>query len=175
MITLLRWLCMVALTATLSGLTARAEPTPTLAIGVLAKRPVALENPLWQPFAHYLQQSLGNVQVTVQVYDFEGMEQAVQHRQVDLVITSPSDYLIYAHRIGLSAPLDSVVSEGPDHTALHGFGGVILVRAERSELQTLHDLKGRRIASLAGSRWAVIRCRLTNWTRRGSTCPALPN
>ncbi len=146
MITLLRWLCMVALTAALSGLTARAEPTPTLAVGVLAKRPVALENPLWQPFAHYLQQSLGNVQVTVQVYDFEGMEQAVQHRQVDLVITSPSDYLIYAHRIGLSAPLASVVSEGPDHTALHGFGGVILVRAERSELQTLHDLKGRRIA-----------------------------
>jgi PAS domain S-box-containing protein len=146
MTALLRWLCVVALSVALNGLTAQAEPTPTLTIGVLAKRPVALENPLWQPLADYLQQNLGDVRVTLQVYDFEGMEKAVQHRQVDLVITSPSDYLIYAHRIGLSAPLASVVNEGADHALLHGFGGVILVQAERSELQTLHDLKGRRIA-----------------------------
>ena len=146
MTALLRWLCAVVLSVALTGLMAQAEPTPTLAIGILAKRPVALENPLWQPLANYLQQSLGDVRVTLRVYDFEGMEKAVQHRQVDIVITSPSDYLIYAHRIGLSAPLASVVAEGPDYTSLRGFGGVILVRAERSELQTLQDLKGRRIA-----------------------------
>jgi two-component system sensor histidine kinase/response regulator len=146
MTALCRWLWVVVLTLTLSGLTAQAEPTPTLAIGVLAHRPIALENPLWQPLANYLQRSLGDVRVTLRVYDFAGMEKAVQHRQVDLVITSPSDYLIYAHRIGLSAPLASVVAEGPDQTLLRGFGGVILVRTERSELQTLHDLKGRRIA-----------------------------
>ena len=146
MIALCRRLWVFAFVLALSGLTAQAEPTPTLAIGVLAKRPIALENPLWQPLADYLQQSLGDVRVTLHVYDFEGMEKAVQHRRVDIVITSPSDYLIYAHRIGLSAPLASVVAEGPDHALLRGFGGVILVRAERSELQTLHDLKGRRIA-----------------------------
>ncbi len=146
MIALRRWLWVFVLILALSGLMVQAEPIPILAIGVLAKRPVALENPLWQPLADYLQRSLGDVRVTLDVYDFEGMEKAVQHRQVDIVITSPSDYLIYAHRIGLSAPLASVVSEGADHALLRGFGGTILVRAERSDLQILHDLKGRRIA-----------------------------
>ena len=119
-----------------------------LSIGVLAFRPIPLENQRWQSLATYLEQKIPNVRVNLQTYDFPGLEAAVQGRMVDIVITNPSDYLRYAHQMGLSAPIASIVEQYED-APLHGFGGTILVPASRTDLTTLRDLKGKRIAASA--------------------------
>ena len=146
MMALLRLLlgCWIAL----SSLSASADASESLNIGVVATSSITQENARWQALADYLQNRLGNVRVSLQAYDFNGLEKAILGRKLDLVITNPSDYLTYVHRIGLSAPLASVV--GQDHgLALQGLGGIILVLATRHDLQSLSDLKGRRIAAVA--------------------------
>ncbi|MFZ4699350.1 MAG: PAS domain S-box protein [Candidatus Methylumidiphilus sp.] len=125
-----------------------AGPTETLTIGVTAIRPIPLEDARWQALAEYLRKQLGNTPVTVQAHTFPSLEKAIQGRTVDIIITNASNYFVYAHRIGLSAPLASVVGQGDGHP-LHGFGGTILVQASRTDLQSLADLKGRRIAAVA--------------------------
>ena len=125
---------------------AHAEQAQTLNIGIVAVHSIKSDNARWQPLAEYLQNKLGNVQVNLQTYHFDGLEKAIQGRKIDIVITNASDYLVYAHRIGLSAPLASVV-EQENNLPLYGFGGTILVNASRKDLQTLLDLKGRRIVA----------------------------
>ena len=136
------------------GLSAHTEPTESITIGVLAVRPMALETARWQALADYLQQNLGNVRVGLHVEDIEGLDKAIQNRTVDIVITNPSDFLLYAHRIGLLQPLASLVRD-EDGQPLRGAGGAVLVRADRSEIKSLQALRGHRIAfavreSLAG-------------------------
>jgi PAS domain S-box-containing protein len=94
--------------------------------------------------ASYLERALGDVDVTVVNYGFDGLERAVLRREVDVVVTSPSDYLVYADRVGLSAPLATVIARH-DGENLHGFGGTILVRADRTDLRSGPDLLGQRI------------------------------
>ena len=119
----------------------------TINIGVLAIHPPVEEYARWQPLAAYLNHFSDNdLQVTVQVYDFKGMRAAIKARNVDFVITNPSDYLYYAHKIGLSAPIASIINEDNNQLPLHGDGGAIVVRADDSRIASLTDLKGKRIA-----------------------------
>lgn len=124
-----------------------AAPPETLHIGVLALGRGSEEETRWQMVADYLQKRLGNVQVRLAMVDFDGLEDAVRGRRVDVVVTNPLDYLIMTHRMGLSAPLVSVV-RAADGQSLQGYGGVILARSDRSDIRTVSDLKGRRIAAV---------------------------
>ena len=119
--------------------------THQVTIGILAISGVAEDTARWQPLADYLDDKIKDADFRVQAYEFQALEQAIQNRQVDLVITNPADYLFAAHRMGLSAPLASIV-EKADGQAMRGFGGTILVSAKRMELQQLRNLKDRRIA-----------------------------
>lgn len=110
----------------------------TLNIGVLAFRPFVDERARWQPLADYLQHALDkDIRVTLEVYDFNGLRDAVKARNVDFVITNPSDYLYYTHKIGLSAPIASVIEQPPgdkNQLPLRGYGGTIVVRADETGL-----------------------------------------
>ena len=119
-------------------------------IGVLADRALAEEQMRWRSLVGYLQPFFdSNMQITVKVYDFNGMQEVVKARNVDFVITTSSDYLYYAHQIGLSAPIASVIDKSPDdlnRLPLRGYGGAIVARADDSRVNSLSDLKGKRIA-----------------------------
>ena len=141
---------LLGLMLALSALSGRAEPIPILNIGILALRSLPEETARWKPLEDYLRWNLGNVGVRVQGYDLDGMESAIKGRRVDIVITSPAAYLVSAHRAGLSAPLVSEV-EAAGGQPLPGSGGAILVRSNRADLQSLHDLRGKRIAAWASN------------------------
>ena len=129
---------------------AGAAPTPEVDLGMLRTGSEVEERQRSVALQEYLQKALPDVRVGVHVYDFEGMEAAVRERKVDLILTAPTDYLVYAHRVGLSAPLATAVLRDGDQT-LPGFGGAILVRSARFDLRSLADLKGKRLG-IAGHR-----------------------
>lgn len=147
---LLRWYWLVVilfLTLPCVAKSSEQHVVNTINIGVLAIRPPDQEYARWQALADYLKHSFDNgMQVTVQVYDFNGMREAIKARNVDFVITNPSDYLYYTHKIGLSAPIASIIDEDKNQLPLHGFGGAIAVRADDRRIDSLTDLKGKRIA-----------------------------
>ena len=116
----------------------------TITLGVLASRSYEHTLAQWQPLADYLEQQLPNTEFHVEVLDFDALQAAVYVRKIDLIVTNPAFYLMLAHRTHLSVPLASLVAEF-NGIPMQGYGGSILVKAERQDLQTLADLKGQRI------------------------------
>jgi PAS domain S-box-containing protein len=125
-----------------------AAPTRSLRIGVLEMDSPAQQGALSITLERYLETQLVDVDVEVAYYEFAQFQKAILGRKVDVVITSPADYVAYAHRIGLTAPLATVVAH-QDGRPMSGFGGVILARADRPALSDVRRLRGKRIGIVA--------------------------
>lgn len=117
-----------------------------LTLGILAFRPPAQAQEQWRPLAEYLQEKLQNLSIDLQTLDYASLEQAIHEEKIDIVLTNSGHYVLIAYRMGLSSPLASQITK-IDGQPVKGFGGVILVKSERSDLKTLKDLKGKRIAT----------------------------
>ncbi|SDM73301.1 PAS domain S-box-containing protein [Geoalkalibacter ferrihydriticus] len=117
----------------------------SLTLGVLAFRATEQSVSRWQPLADYLHEQLPGVRVRLKAFDYQGLDEAVERQQIDLVFTNPGHYVLIAHRTGLSAPLVGQINlvEG---APVKGFAGVILVRAEDEGLRSPTDLQGKHIA-----------------------------
>ena len=120
-----------------------AEP---VVIGVLAFRPKPQTLKQWQPLAAVLKQAIPERDFVVEAYTYPEMEQATASRHLDFLLTNPGHYVLLAKRIGLTAPLATLAVDDHGHPGTE-FGGVILSRADRGDIKSLGDLKGRTIAT----------------------------
>jgi len=127
--------------------TAAAQDEAALKIGVPAFRPKPQMLVQWQPVADYLQKKLKRP-VELAAYDFGELSAAAAQRAVDVVVTTPNHYILLQHTAGVSAPLATLVSHEGEHE-LSAYGGVIFTRADRSDIASLEDLAGKRIAATA--------------------------
>ncbi len=114
-------------------------------IGVLAFRPAAQTEAEWEPLREALATSIPERELLLTALNYGDLESAVADGALDFVLTNPGHDILLLHRYGLSSPLATRVnlSRGVETTA---FGGVIITRAERSEIAELADLSGHRIA-----------------------------
>lgn len=130
---------------------AGAPATPaghTARLGILAFRPKPETEARWRPLLDYLQASLPDVRFTLTIYHMDELERSVGRGEVDFILTQPSHYVLLTYRNGLSSPLASLVNrEGRFGTSV--FGGVIVVRAERDDIASLADLRGKTLATPA--------------------------
>lgn len=142
------WSGVFVLYLLLGGVPVQAESP--LVIGVLAERPKALLEARWAPLSEYLEGHLHGDgtprKVVVRLLNPGEMEAAVHARQVDFIVTEASRYVLLEHRIGLSQPLASLIGYYKG-TRLQGYGGTVLVRADRDDLATLGNLRGKRIVA----------------------------
>ena len=83
---------------------------------------------------------------TLNTLTYPELEQAVAEKRVDVVLTQPSHYILLAQRDGLLSPLATLVERDGSHK-LTQFGGVMLARADRRDIETLEDLRSQRIAT----------------------------
>jgi len=120
-----------------------AEQTLTLGVFAYRPKPVMLER--FQPLARYLSEQMPDVRIEVQALGQDELDAALQESRIDLLMTNPSHYLVVRSRNNLSSPLATLVSL-EDGQAVASLGGVIVTSAGRSEIGTLADLRGRRIA-----------------------------
>ena len=125
-----------------------AVPDPTLPsrIGILAFRPKPETARRWQPLVDYLNANLSGRKLELVPLTYPELETAVHQKEVDFVLTQPAHYVQLTYRERLHSPLATLV-EKQGNLALGSFGGVIAVRAERSDITTLADLRGKRIAT----------------------------
>lgn len=114
-------------------------------IGVLAFRPKPQTLEQWQPLASALKNAIPDHDFVVQAYTFPELEKAVADKQVDFVLTNPAHYILLTKRSGLSAPLATLAMNENGHRLMM-FGGIIFTRAERNDINTLHDIKHVSIA-----------------------------
>ncbi|MDO8958283.1 MAG: PhnD/SsuA/transferrin family substrate-binding protein [Rhodocyclaceae bacterium] len=144
------WRCRVLLVwlALCAGMTTVwAEQTSI--IGVYAFRDKEATRARWQPLADYLTQSVGDADFRLEVFDADELEAAVRQGGIDFVFTNPRHLVALKQESALSGALASLV-ELQDGRPAEKLGGVIVVRADRADLGTLADLRGKRVAR-AGS------------------------
>lgn len=100
----------------------------------------------WQPLIDHLNASLPGRRFVLEAMNYRDLEAAVGAKRVDVVLTQPAHYILLTHRDGLLSPLASLVERSGAHR-LTSFGGTILTLAERSDIDSLADLRDKRIAT----------------------------
>jgi diguanylate cyclase (GGDEF)-like protein/PAS domain S-box-containing protein len=115
-------------------------------IGVSAEHSISASNTRWQPLAQALQRALPGEQVIIEVYPPAQLVKAIYSRQLDFVLMEPNTQILMARRIGLSAPLASLIND-QGGVASPAYGGVIFVKADRRDINNSRDLLNRRIAT----------------------------
>ena len=110
-------------------------------IGVIATRGIEHTTKKWQPTIEYLNQAIPSVHFELILIDLEKVEAIVQTRQIDFLLANPGTYVKSEMRYGARriATLENFRA-GRTYAAL---GAVIFRRADRTDIQTLSDLKGQ--------------------------------
>ena len=133
--------------ALLSGGAAGAPPQQ-VTVGVFAYQGERAALDDWAELASYLERTVPGYRFRLKNYDAQGMRRAVASGEVDLVITNPGYYIALETEMGVSriATLSS--------PSVPAIASVILARAGRSDLRTLSDLAGKRVAAVSPDAFA---------------------
>ncbi len=118
----------------------------TVEIGALAFRPKPEMENMWHPLTKALKRAIPQHDFRFVAYTYPELEQAVSDKRVDFVLTNPAHFVLLSKRLGVSAPLATLIVED-NGVPLSSFGGVIFTLAERTDLNQLADLKGKRLVA----------------------------
>ena len=131
-------------------------------LGVLSFRSLEHTAAQWGPLADYLSKRIPGYRFRIVPLFYPDLDRAVAGHELDMVLTNPEHYVLLRSRYGLAAQATLMpMAEG---FPVNQFGGVILARADRADLKSFADLKGKRLASpseqsLGGylmQRWALL-------------------
>jgi len=138
---LTRFLSAALLSAIVTG-TGMAAERP-IRVGVLAYRGGDHANAAWEPTIRYLADRFPGRGAVMLPLDLAGMETAVQAGTVDFILTNTGNYVELEARHGVTriATLHSARA-GASGGAV---GSALIVRATRSDIRDLEDLKGRTV------------------------------
>ena len=112
--------------------------------GVLAEPSPDAVAARYQPLMDYLSASLGGTPVRLQALGADELAEAVAHNRLELVLTTPAQYVALRTMNSLTGALATLARQQNGHIT-RSIGGVVVVADRRDELQRLADLRGRRI------------------------------
>jgi phosphate/phosphite/phosphonate ABC transporter binding protein len=118
----------------------------TVRIGVLAKRGDDRVYAQWGPTADYLSKEIPGYRFEVVPLDFVEIGKAVSAGKVEFVLANSAIYVELEARYGIGriATMRNLDGKG----GFTRFGGVIFTRADRNDINTLEDLRGKRFAAV---------------------------
>ena len=139
-------------------------PAP-VRIGVLAflGSEAALSD--WSPLATHLEASLPGRRFTLAYYDAAGLREAVSRQEVDLVITNSGHYAALESELGVSR-LATLESPGVPSPA-RALGSAVIARADRRDLNTLPDLKDKRVVAVGEEAFGGFQVAWREFRRQG--------
>ena len=138
-----RWLLFfLGLVFFLTGnIDARAEKANKATIGVLAFRGSEAALKRWSATVEYLGRSVDGYDFELLPLSLADMKEAVSAEKLDFVLTNTGNYVDLEARYGITR----IATLRTPSTVRAGnvFGAVIFTRADRTDIQTLEDLKGK--------------------------------
>ncbi|NVO05466.1 MAG: diguanylate cyclase [Rhodoferax sp.] len=127
----------------LSALAAQAEQV--LRVGITSFRDKQVTYSEWQPTMDYLSARIPGTRFEVVPLNLPEFEGALQAKSLDFLITNPQHYIAVESKYAVSRAATLVKSENGH--IVNRFGGVIFTRADRSDISTLAQVKGKRVAA----------------------------
>jgi len=137
------WLILLGLIMPLAVAAAEREPIDFVAFAYLGEAQTRAQ---YQPLVDYLNATLKHERVILHVVRQDVLEDMVAQGRADIVTTNPTHFLILRKRWPISGVIATLVNRSKDQP-LHQLGGVILTRAERQDINTLEDVRGKVIAT----------------------------
>lgn len=122
-----------------------------LTLGVFAFRPKPIMQERFEPLARYLSDQLPGHTVELRPLLEHELEESMQARQIDFVLTNPSHYIKLREHHRLTGALATLVMRQGGQ-GVHGIGGVMVRRTERNDIQKLTDIANKRVA-IAGKHY----------------------
>jgi phosphate/phosphite/phosphonate ABC transporter binding protein len=120
-----------------------ADASNEVKIGVLAHKGAQECRKSWQPTMDFLSSHIKNHDFILVPLSFAGMDDAVRNGAVDFIIVNSSIYaeMEIKYRVGRIATMQNISPvTGRGYTM---FGGVIFTRADRRDINTVMDLRGK--------------------------------
>ena len=115
-------------------------------IGVLAKRGPERCLQQWSATADYLSGQIPDYKFVIVPLSFKQIHEAVALDDVDFILANPAIYVELEFQYGVNRILTMKnLRNGKAYTL---FGGVIFCKADRDDIQTLADLKGKRFMAV---------------------------
>jgi two-component system, LuxR family, sensor histidine kinase TtrS len=122
------------------------EAAEVYRIGVLAFRGDAHAMRSWQPTARVLSEKIENASFKVIPLPLSELRQSVADNRVDFVFTNSGQYVVLESEYGISR---IATLKSPFGSEIRNvFGSVIFTRADRQDIQTLDDLRGKTFAAV---------------------------
>ena len=118
----------------------------TVTIGVLSHRGDAATLAAWSPTAAYLSSRLPKYRFEFKPLDFDAIDPAVKQETVDFILANSGIYVTLEVRFGVSRI--ATMYNRRNETPYNIFGGVIFTRADREDLRSLTDLRGKSFAAV---------------------------
>lgn len=138
-------------------------------VGITAFRDKASTVREWQATMDYLSSRIPGARFDVVPLNLPEFEAALRGRQLDFLITNPQHYIAMENRFGVSRVATLVKSE--NGKIVNRFGGVIFARADRTDLQELRDLRGKRIAATDATSFAAYLVQYDLFLQEGMDLP----
>lgn len=129
------------------GFGAYAQAQNQVTIGVLSHRGDAATLAAWNPTADYLSSHLPQHSFRIEPLEFDGVGPALADEMVDFVLVNPGIYVTMEARFGV-ARIATMNNRRSDNKHYNLFGGVVFTRADRTDLNTLQDLRGARFVAV---------------------------
>ena len=120
-----------------------ADSGEVIKIGLRAHQGAELAIKRWQPTADYLSKAIPDHTFVLVPFEINSLlNQAVSRSEFDFVFTNPASYVEHKTRYGASA-IATLINKRKGK-AYSQFGSVVLTRADRNDITSFHDLKGKR-------------------------------
>ena len=145
---LISWSVLPARSAEVGGSASQAAPSLiTAKIGILAFRGKDQTLVHWNATADYLTNSVSGYRFEIIPLTLEEMEEAVRDAKLDFAVTNSGHYITLAALYGGSR-LVTMNARGP-LSQENLTGSVIFTRADRKDISTIDDLRGKTFMSVA--------------------------
>lgn len=116
-------------------------------IGVLAFRSKADTLNEWQPLADYLNTKILTHRFSILPLSYAEFNAAAASDKLDFMFTNPEHYIYLSAKYDASRMATLIRANVGGHE-LTEFGGVIIARSNRHDIQSLEDLKNKKIAAV---------------------------
>ena len=115
-------------------------------LGVLAHRGKAEALKSWVPSAEYLSQQIPGYRFVIVPLSNDDIGPAVEYQELEFVLTNPGSYAELEFGFGVTR-IATLKNKSP-HGAYSVFGAVIFTRADRQDIRSLSDLRGKRFMAV---------------------------
>jgi ABC-type phosphate/phosphonate transport system substrate-binding protein len=121
-------------------------------IGVLNIRGTDEAIKSWQQVSEHLSMKIPEHHFVIVPLNYQALEQAVADKQLEFVVANPSQYVELSEKFGVSRIATQISHVGKMESPY--IGSVIFTKANRTDISTLSDLRGKSLVSASKSAFA---------------------